>query len=207
MFKLNDKKHRKRALMKLNGCKPNCGANDERDEIYEVSNGHKVTTKTIERAIQYNLDEAPSHLVRKTMKFEEIYSQDSSSGLDEVDRAGSSQMTRQMTLDFPTIERNIQSKVKINAASLNWIKDLHGFQVYGQPTISRQHSSAVVVAHNCSNEIDFNTKNKYLCEHPTCVLRLFSRPYWEVKLHATTKNEQKVTWNSFSTVCRFIHEV
>jgi hypothetical protein len=112
MFKLNDKKHRKRALMKLQNCKPNCGANGENDEVYEVSNGHqKVTNKTIECEIKYNLDEAPSHLVRKTMKFEEVHCQNSSSGFDEVDRAGSSQRTRQVMLDFPSIERNMQSKV------------------------------------------------------------------------------------------------
>ena len=112
MFKLNDKKHRKRALMKLQNCKPNCGANGDKDDFYEVSNGsQKVTTKTIETAIQYNLDEAPSHLVRKTMKFEEVHCQNSDSGIDEVDRAGSSQRIRQMSFDFPTIERNIQSKV------------------------------------------------------------------------------------------------
>lgn len=114
MFKLNDKKHRKRALMKLqcvDGYKPNCGANDEKDDFYEVSNGQKVTTKTVERSVQYNLDEAPSHLVRKTMKFEEIRSQNSGGGFDEVDRSGSSQIARKLALDFPTLERNIQSKV------------------------------------------------------------------------------------------------
>lgn len=104
MFKLNDKKHRKRALLKLQNCKPNCGANGENDEVYKVSNGHqKVTNKTMEYEIKYNLDEAPSHLVRKTMKFEEI-----KSGFDEVDRAGTS---RQVELEFPSIERSLQSKV------------------------------------------------------------------------------------------------
>jgi hypothetical protein len=112
MFKLNDKKHRKRALMKLQNCKPNCGANGENDEVYEVSNGHqKVSNKTMEYEVKYNLDEAPSHLVRKTMKFEEIKSHKSSSGFDEVDRAGSSQRMRQVELEFPSIERNFQSKV------------------------------------------------------------------------------------------------
>lgn len=112
MFKLNDKKHRKRALLKLQNCKPNCGANGENDEVYEVSNGQqKVTNKTVECEIKYNLDEAPNHLVRKTMKFEEVNYQNSSSGYDEVDRAGSSQRMRQVTLDFPSIERNFQSKV------------------------------------------------------------------------------------------------
>lgn len=112
MFKLNDKKHRKRALMKLQNCKPNCGANGENDEVYVVSNGHqKVTNKTMEYEIKYNLDEAPSHLVRKTMKFEEIKSQSNGSGFDEVDRAGSSQQMRQVELEFPSLERNIQSKV------------------------------------------------------------------------------------------------
>lgn len=111
MFKLNDKKHRKRALMKLQGCKPNCGANSEKEEVYEVSNGQKVTEKTIELQTHYNLDEAPSHLVRKTMKFEEIEHYDNSSGFDEVDRAGSSQLSKQMLREFPSLERTIQSKV------------------------------------------------------------------------------------------------
>jgi hypothetical protein len=113
MFKLNDKKHRKRALMKLQGCKPTCGANDEKDEVYEATNGHKVTNKTLEYAVQYDLDEGSSHLVRKTMKFEEIQHAERDRGFDEVDRAGSLQRTRQLALDFPTIERNFQSKVLI----------------------------------------------------------------------------------------------
>lgn len=112
MFKLNDKKHRKRALLKLQNCKPNCGANGENDEVYEVSNGHqKVTNKTVEYEIKYNLDEAPSHLVRKTMKFEEVKSHKSASGFDEVDRAGTSHRMRQVELEFPSIERHFQSKV------------------------------------------------------------------------------------------------
>ena len=98
--------------MKLQNCKPNCGANGENDEVYEVSNGHqKVSNKTMEYEIKYNLDEAPSHLVRKTMKFEEIKHQTNISGFDEVDRAGSSQRMRQVELEFPSIERNMQSKV------------------------------------------------------------------------------------------------
>lgn len=145
MFKLNDKKHRKRALMKLQQCKPNCSADGEKDDFYEVSNGQKVTNKTIECAIQYNLDEAPSHLVRKTMKIEEIQFQNSGGGVDEVDRAGSSQLSRKLMLDFPTFERNFQSKVATLATKIirhsNWIKDLHEFQVYGQPTPREKHSS------------------------------------------------------------------
>lgn len=92
--------------MKL-GCKPNCGADGEKDDFYEVSNGHKVTSKTIETAVQYNLDDAPNHLVRKTMKYEEIRRQ----SIDEVDRAGSSRLSKHVALDFPSMERNIQSKV------------------------------------------------------------------------------------------------
>lgn len=107
MFKLNDKKHRKRALLKLNACKPNCGANGDKDDFYEASNVEKV----IEKSVQYNIDDAPNHLVRKTMKFEEVYSQSSNSGVDEVDRAGSSRLSRKSLLDFPSIERNVQSKV------------------------------------------------------------------------------------------------
>lgn len=91
MFKLNDKKHRKRALMKLQGCKPNCGASDEKDDFYEVSNGQKVTNKTVEYSVQYDLDEAPSHLVRKTMKFEEVKNQ----GFDETERNMQSKVVTQ----------------------------------------------------------------------------------------------------------------
>lgn len=107
MFKLNDKKHRKRALLKLNGCKPNCGANGDKDDFYEASNIEKV----VEKSVQYNIDDAPNHLVRKTMKFGELYSQNSSSGVDEVDQIGSSRLSRKSLVDFPSLERNIQSKV------------------------------------------------------------------------------------------------
>lgn len=110
MFKLNDKKHRKRALMKLQ-CAPGCGANGDKDDFYEASTQHKTIEKTTELAVQYNLDEIPSHLVRKTMKFQEVRRQSNGQGVDEVDRAGSSQSRHQLTLDFPTMERNIQSKV------------------------------------------------------------------------------------------------
>lgn len=112
MFKLNDKKHRKRALMKLqcvDGYKPK---NDEpKDDFYSVSNGQKTTNRTIE--IQYNMDETPNHLVRKTMKFEEVRCQNNNSGLDEVDRAGSSQMMKNFTSNFSSFQRNssVQSKV------------------------------------------------------------------------------------------------
>lgn len=111
MFKLNDKKHRKRALMKLQQCKPNCGANGEKDDFYEASHQHKTINKTTEVEIKYNLDDAPNHLVRKTMKFEEIRSQTNGNGADEVDHAGSSHSNRQLLLEFPSLERNIQSKV------------------------------------------------------------------------------------------------
>lgn len=107
MFKINDKKQRKRALLKINACKPNCGANGDKDDVYEASNVQKV----IEKSVQYNIDDAPNHLVRKTMKFEEVYSQNSSSGIDEVDQAGSSSLSRRSLLNYPSTERNIKSKV------------------------------------------------------------------------------------------------
>lgn len=117
MFKLNDKKHRKRALLKLQQCKPNCAADDEKDDFYDVSSEHKVTSKIVEHAVQYNLDEAPNHLVRKTMKFEEVRLKNDGKSYDEVDRVESSHMSKHVTLDFPTIERNIQSKVEIVRSS------------------------------------------------------------------------------------------
>jgi hypothetical protein len=91
MFKSSDKKHRKRGLMNLQ-CAPNkCSSSDDKDDdFYEVSNGH--TQQKID--IQYTIDEAPSHLIRKTMKFEESHSQ---SGVDEVDNVGSTHVTRTVT--------------------------------------------------------------------------------------------------------------
>lgn len=133
MFKLNDKKHRKRALMKLQ-CAPKCTTEDEKDggDFYNVasssttttSNGHQVTKKTMEYAVKYNLDEAPSHLTRKTMKFEE-------SSVDQVDNAGSSRISKTYVTDYSSSERNSSLKSKVRASlknpfkkiRLNWIKD------------------------------------------------------------------------------------
>lgn len=116
MFKLNDKKHRKRALMKLQ-CAPKCTTEDEKDggDFYnvassssttETSNGHKVTRKTMEYAVKYNLDEAPSHLTRKSMKFEE-------SSFDQVDNAGSSRISKTYVTDYSSSERNSSLKSKV----------------------------------------------------------------------------------------------
>lgn len=133
MFKLNDKKHRKRALMKLQ-CAPKCTTEDEKDggDFYNVasssttatSNGHQVTKKTMEYAVKYNLDEAPSHLTRKSMKFEE-------SSVDQVDNAGSSRISKTYVTDYSSSERNSSLKSKVWASlknpfkkiRLNWIKD------------------------------------------------------------------------------------
>lgn len=107
MFKINDKKHRKRALLKFNGCKPNCGTNGDKDDFYEASN----VEKSVEKSVKYNIDDAPNHLVRKTMKFEEVYSQNLSSGVDEVDESGNYSLERKSVHDFPSIKRKVQSKV------------------------------------------------------------------------------------------------
>lgn len=119
MFKLNDKKHRKRALMKLQ-CAPKCTTEEEKDgDFYNVtstsktSNGHQVTSKTMEYATQYNLDETPNHLVRKTMKFEEMQSKLKSSGFDTVDNAGSSRITKTYVMEYPSIERNSSLRAKV----------------------------------------------------------------------------------------------
>lgn len=138
MFKINDKKHRKRALMKLQ-CAPKCTTEEEKDggDFYNVassssttktSNGHQVTQKTMEYAYKYNLEDAPSHLTRKSMKLEE-------SSFDEVDNVGTSRISKTYVT-----ERNssIKSKVLLTLKSpfMNWIKDninifyRHNFQVY-----------------------------------------------------------------------------
>lgn len=114
MFKLNDKKHRKRALMKLQ-CAPKCTTEDEKDgDFYNVtskstssSNGHQVTSKTMEYAAQYNLEDAPSHLIRKTMKFEEVQR---SLGVDQVDNVSTSRISR---VEFSSGERNSNLKAKV----------------------------------------------------------------------------------------------
>jgi hypothetical protein len=109
MFKSNDKKPRKRSLMKLQ-CAPNrCGTKDDEDEkdFYEVKNEHQiVSTKTVE--------DAPSHLIRKTMKYEQIQTRKS---FDQVDNAGSTQTSRTFTLEYPSgrkvVTSHTQSKVKL----------------------------------------------------------------------------------------------
>lgn len=113
MFKLNDKKHRKRALMKLQ-CAPKCTTEEEKDggDFYNVasststtSNGHQVTKKTMEYAVKYNLEDSPSSM-RKSMKFEE-------SGFDQVDNAGSSRVTKTYVTEFSSGERNSSLKSKV----------------------------------------------------------------------------------------------
>lgn len=115
MFKLNDKKHRKRALMKLQ-CAPKCTTEDEKDggDFYNVassssttttSNGHQVTKKTMEYAVKYNLDESPN-LTRKSMKFEE-------SSFDEVDNVGSSRKSKTYVTEYPFGEKNSSIKSKV----------------------------------------------------------------------------------------------
>lgn len=103
MFKLNDKKHRKRALMKLQ-CAPNkCASTDDKDDdFYNISNDQeqKVTNKALECVAQYNLEDAPSHLVRKTMKFEEIHHH---SGIDEIDNVES---ISRATKTFSSVKRS-----------------------------------------------------------------------------------------------------
>lgn len=152
MFKLNDKKHRKRALLKLQQCKPNCGADGEKDDFYDVSSEHQVTKKIVEHAVQYNLDEAPNHLVRKTMKFEEVRLKNDGRGFDEVDRAESSKFSKQVSLDFPTIERNIQSKVEQSLAIRIGSRTLMNFKFTIRPRFQCKRFFAVVT----SSEIDFN---------------------------------------------------
>lgn len=126
MFKLNDKKHRKRALMKLQ-CAPNkCSSTDDKDDdVYEVSSSEKlsqkVTNKTMEYAVQYNLEDAPSHLIRKTMRFEEVKSHSSSDGVDVTDNVGTSRSTKISTIEFPSVKRG--SKVNERNRLINWIKD------------------------------------------------------------------------------------
>lgn len=121
MFKLNDKKHRKRALMKLQ-CAPKCTTEDEKDggDFYNVassssttttSNGHQVTKKTMEYAVKYNLDEAPSHLTQKSMKFEE-------SSVDQVDNAGSSRISKTYVTNYSSNERNSSIKSKVRASNI-----------------------------------------------------------------------------------------
>lgn len=120
MFKLNDKKHRKRALMKLQ-CAPKCTTEEEKDggDFYNVtstsssSNGNQVTSKTMQYAAQYNLEEAPNHLVRKTMKFEEVRSDKKSLGFDEVDNVESVRKTRTYVTEYSSGEKGSNLKAKV----------------------------------------------------------------------------------------------
>lgn len=116
MFKSNDnKKPRKRSLMKFQCAPGKCASTDEKDnDFYEVSNQQqeKVSNKSVEYNVQYNLEDAPSHLIRKTMKFEETRTHRSNSGIDTVDNAGTSHITKTYSLEYPSVKRN--SKVNVS---------------------------------------------------------------------------------------------
>lgn len=121
MFKSSDssKKPQKRSLFR---CAPGrCASTDEKDnDVYEVSNGQhdqKVTNKTVEYNVKY--EDGPSHLVRKTMRVEEIRTS-RSSGIDVVDNAGSSHVTKTYSMEYPSIKRS--SKVTSDYGKLKGSK-------------------------------------------------------------------------------------
>jgi len=118
MFKSNDnKKHRKRSLMNFQCAPGKCASTDEKDnDFYEVSTDQqeKVINKTVEYNVRYNLEDAPSHLIRKTMKYEETRSHRSGDGVDVVDNAGTSShhVTKTYSLEYPSALKK-SSKVKL----------------------------------------------------------------------------------------------
>lgn len=120
MFKLNDKKYRKRALMKLqcvDGYKPNDNdvSRDEKEDFYNVKSGDKVTNHTIEIQYKFNDSHSPNPMVRKTMKFEEVHlnRNGSDSGIDTVDRATSSRMFRNFMPELTNFHTHSQHRAKV----------------------------------------------------------------------------------------------
>jgi hypothetical protein len=89
MFKLSEKKqHRKRALMKLTACKPNCTAEKEDfDDGEFIDEYTKVARKT-----EYNVN---GQMVEKHVKYEESYH---GNDFDEVDNAQIVQTFQHFTL-------------------------------------------------------------------------------------------------------------
>lgn len=120
MFKLNDKKYRKRALMKLqcvDGYKPHDSevSRDDKEDFYNVKSGDKVTNHTIEIQYKFNDSHSPNPMVRKTMKFEEVHlnRNGSDSGIDTVDRATSSRMFRNFMPELTNFHTHSQHRAKV----------------------------------------------------------------------------------------------
>lgn len=90
MFKLSEKKqHRKRALMKLTACKPNCTAEKE-----EFDDGEFIDEYTkVARKTEFSVNNG--QMVEKHVKYEESYHGDD---FDEVDNAQIVQTIQQFSV-------------------------------------------------------------------------------------------------------------
>lgn len=86
MFRLSEKKqHRKRALLKLTNCKPNCTTDDaENDGIEDafLDEYAKVARKTVQSEVEYTFNQESGQMVEKKLRIKESYR---GNGFDEVD--------------------------------------------------------------------------------------------------------------------------
>lgn len=88
MFKLSEKKqHRKRALLKLTNCKPNCtnddAENDGLDDAF-LDEYSKVARKTVQSEVEYTFNQENGQMVEKKLRIKESYR---GNDFDEVDNA------------------------------------------------------------------------------------------------------------------------
>jgi hypothetical protein len=121
MFKLSEKKqHRKRALMKLTACKPNC-TNDpaEKDEFGDefIDEYTKVARKTVQKETAYVYDSEKGQMVEKHVKYEESYR---ANDFDEVDNAQVMQTFQQFNV--PSTQRDKVSFISCFSVSFSLLE-------------------------------------------------------------------------------------
>lgn len=90
MFKLSEKKqHRKRALLKLANCKPNCTNDDaENEDIEDAFHDEysKVARKTVQSEVEYTFNQENGQMVEKKLRIQESY-RGNGNNFDEIDNA------------------------------------------------------------------------------------------------------------------------
>jgi hypothetical protein len=119
MFKLSEKKqHRKRALLKLTACKPNCtnddAENDGLDDAF-LDEYAKVARKTVQSEVEYTFNQENGQMVEKKLRIQESYRGNS---FDEVDNA---QLVESFQLQTNGLSHTHREKVEYRNKSVELI--------------------------------------------------------------------------------------
>lgn len=117
MFKLSEKKqHRKRALLKLANCKPNCTNNDDadNDDIEDAFHDEysKVARKTVQSEVEYTFNQENGQMVEKKLRIKESY-RGNGNDFDEIDNAQQIVETFQQQINGSSYHREKVAKLWI----------------------------------------------------------------------------------------------